>query len=245
MAIVANAIQRRAQKAARNRARSPRPTRPAATAASGRVLRMPSRPTCQRVRGGHRASGRYRRQHAGSRKHGSGATPTGPCLLEASTSQAENAGRSRKHNDRKQETRPALCALAHRISAYRRRAHGSVQLALSPSIPAAPFCCASKTPTANVPRPKPSTRSSKEWNGWASNWDGQTVYQFARAGRHREVAEQLLAAGQGLSLLCDAARTGRDARQAARRGKAHPLRRALARPRSIRGAGKARRSSFG
>jgi glutamyl-tRNA synthetase len=32
-----------------------------------------------------------------------------------------------------------------------------------------------------------------EWMGL--NWDGQTVYQFARAGRHREVAEQLLASG--------------------------------------------------
>jgi glutamyl-tRNA synthetase len=27
-------------------------------------------------------------------------------------------------------------------------------------------------------------------------WDGDTVYQFARAGRHREVAEQLLAEGK-------------------------------------------------
>ena len=33
-----------------------------------------------------------------------------------------------------------------------------------------------------------------EWMGL--NWDGQTVYQFARAGRHREVAEQLLAEGK-------------------------------------------------
>src|ERR1700743_1988053 len=33
-----------------------------------------------------------------------------------------------------------------------------------------------------------------EWMGL--NWDGQTVYQFARAPRHREVAEQLLAAGK-------------------------------------------------
>src|SRR6204780_3093255 len=32
-----------------------------------------------------------------------------------------------------------------------------------------------------------------EWMGL--NWDGQTIYQFARAGRHREVAEQLLAEG--------------------------------------------------
>src|SRR6195256_3233090 len=28
------------------------------------------------------------------------------------------------------------------------------------------------------------------------DWDGDTIYQFARAARHREVAEQLLAAGQ-------------------------------------------------
>src|SRR6516164_7231138 len=27
-------------------------------------------------------------------------------------------------------------------------------------------------------------------------WDGDTIYQFARADRHREVAEALLAAGQ-------------------------------------------------
>lgn len=33
-----------------------------------------------------------------------------------------------------------------------------------------------------------------EWMGL--NWDGQTIYQFARAARHREVAEQLLAAGK-------------------------------------------------
>jgi glutamyl-tRNA synthetase len=33
-----------------------------------------------------------------------------------------------------------------------------------------------------------------EWLGL--DWDGQTVYQFARAGRHREVAEQLLSEGK-------------------------------------------------
>ena len=33
-----------------------------------------------------------------------------------------------------------------------------------------------------------------EWLGL--NWDGQTVYQFARAGRHRQIAEQLLAEGK-------------------------------------------------
>ena len=56
------------------------------------------------------------------------------------------------------------------------------------------------------------------------DWDGEPVYQFARAERHREVAEQLLAAGQGLSLLCERreelARDARDgaAPRAARRG---------------------------
>jgi glutamyl-tRNA synthetase len=33
-----------------------------------------------------------------------------------------------------------------------------------------------------------------EWLGL--NWDGQTIYQFARSQRHREVADQLLAAGR-------------------------------------------------
>src|ERR1700749_3412737 len=28
------------------------------------------------------------------------------------------------------------------------------------------------------------------------DWDGQTVYQFARAARHREIAEKLLAEGR-------------------------------------------------
>src|SRR5215470_8884177 len=32
-----------------------------------------------------------------------------------------------------------------------------------------------------------------DWLG--IEWDGQTVYQFARAARHREVAESMLAAG--------------------------------------------------
>ena len=33
-----------------------------------------------------------------------------------------------------------------------------------------------------------------EWMGL--NWDGDAIYQFARVARHREVAEQLLAAGK-------------------------------------------------
>ena len=37
------------------------------------------------------------------------------------------------------------------------------------------------------------------------DWDGQTVYQFARAGRHREVAEQLLAQGKAYRCFATAA----------------------------------------
>ena len=39
-----------------------------------------------------------------------------------------------------------------------------------------------------------------EWMGL--NWDGQTVYQFARADRHRQVAEQLLASGHAYRCYC-------------------------------------------
>ena len=60
------------------------------------------------------------------------------------------------------------------------------------------------------------------------DWDGETVFQFARAARHREVAEQLLAAGQRLSLL-------RHARRSSTRC-AKP-RAAKAAPRSMTGAG--------
>ena len=43
------------------------------------------------------------------------------------------------------------------------------------------------------------------------DWDGEPVSQFARAARHREVAEELVRAGQGLSRLRDARRARRDA----------------------------------
>jgi glutamyl-tRNA synthetase len=41
-----------------------------------------------------------------------------------------------------------------------------------------------------------------EWLGL--DWDGQTVYQFARAGRHRAVAEQLLAEGKAYKCFATA-----------------------------------------
>ncbi len=42
-----------------------------------------------------------------------------------------------------------------------------------------------------------------EWLGL--NWDGQTIYQFARAGRHREIAEQLLAMDKAYRCFATAA----------------------------------------
>ena len=59
-------------------------------------------------------------------------------------------------------------------------------------------------------------------------WDGETVYQFSRSARHREVVEELLAAGLRLSLLCE---PGRARAKCARR------RAARAAPSSMTGAG--------
>ncbi len=61
-----------------------------------------------------------------------------------------------------------------------------------------------------------------KWLGLS--WDGDIVYQFSRAARHREVVEQLLGRRQGLSLLRLAGGTHRDARDSAQ---ARATRRAL------------------
>ena len=55
------------------------------------------------------------------------------------------------------------------------------------------------------------------------NWDGESIYQFARAARHREVAEQLLAEGKAYRCYATRRRTHRDARRAEGRGQAHAL----------------------
>ena len=101
------------------------------------------------------------------------------------------------------DTRPAnerarrhpLRALAHRLSAYRRRPHGAVQLAVSRAGTAARCCCGSRIPTASA-QPQAAIDAIIDGLTWLGlDWDGEIVYQFARAARHREVAEQLLAAG--------------------------------------------------
>ncbi len=60
-----------------------------------------------------------------------------------------------------------------------------------------------------------------EWMGL--DWDGAAIYQFARVARHREVAEQLLAAGKAYRCLLDGGRTHRHARGAESGGQADAL----------------------
>ncbi len=48
------------------------------------------------------------------------------------------------------------------------------------------------------------------------DWEGEPISQFARAARHREAAEELVAAGPRLSLLRHPGGTDGDARGAAR-----------------------------
>jgi glutamyl-tRNA synthetase len=62
--------------------------------------------------------------------------------------------------------------------------------------------------------------SGLEWMGL--NWDGQTVYQFARAERHRQVAEQLLA--EGNAYRCFATAEELDEMRAKQRAEGNPIR---------------------
>ncbi len=55
------------------------------------------------------------------------------------------------------------------------------------------------------------------------DWDGDVVYQFTRAARHREVAGAAARQRQGLLLLRDLGGTDRDAREGPRRGPHPPL----------------------
>jgi glutamyl-tRNA synthetase len=59
-----------------------------------------------------------------------------------------------------------------------------------------------------------------EWLGL--DWDGQTTYQFARAGRHREIAEQLLR--EGKAYRCYASAAELDEMRAKQRAEGRPIR---------------------
>jgi glutamyl-tRNA synthetase len=58
-----------------------------------------------------------------------------------------------------------------------------------------------------------------EWLGL--DWDGQTIYQFARAGRHREIAEKLLAEGKAYRCYTTAAEL--DEMRAKQRAEGKPI----------------------
>ncbi len=65
-----------------------------------------------------------------------------------------------------------------------------------PASSAARCCCGSRTPTANA-RPTAAIAAILDGLKWLElDWDGDVIYQFSRAARHREVAEHLLAAGK-------------------------------------------------
>jgi glutamyl-tRNA synthetase len=59
-----------------------------------------------------------------------------------------------------------------------------------------------------------------EWLGL--NWDSQTVYQFARSGRHRQVAQELLAGGKAYK--CFATAQELDEMRARQRAESKPIR---------------------
>ena len=50
------------------------------------------------------------------------------------------------------------------------------------------------------------------------DWDGDVIYQFSRAARHREVAESLLASGKAYRCYATPEELDRDARKGPRRG---------------------------
>jgi glutamyl-tRNA synthetase len=57
--------------------------------------------------------------------------------------------------------------------------------------------------------------------GWLGiGWDGEVVYQYSRVARHREVAEQLLAAGQAYHCYCSQQELDHMREQARREGRA-------------------------
>ncbi len=136
--------------------------------------------------------------------------------------QAENAGRSRK------TVWPKIpnpsCALRLRppvicISAARARPCSTGSM---PSDTAAPLLLRIEDTDRerSTPEAVEAILKGMEWLGLA--WDGQTVYQFARVDRHREVAEQLLA--QGKAYRCYATAAELDEMRAKQRAEGKPIR---------------------
>ena len=85
-------------------------------------------------------------------------------------------------------------AFADRLPAYRRRAHGFVQLALRQAHDGKFLLRIEDTDRERSTQAAvDAILDGLKWLGL--NWDGEAISQFKRAERHREVAEQLLASG--------------------------------------------------
>src|SRR5580698_10343638 len=86
--------------------------------------------------------------------------------------------------------RHPFCALADRLSPHRRSPHGAVQLALRTRARRQDAIAH----RGHRPEAIDAILDGLKWLGL--DHDGEVVYQFDRAARHREVAEALLAAGK-------------------------------------------------
>ena len=97
----------------------------------------------------------------------------------------------------------ALCALAHRATSISAAPAPRSSTGSTPAPRAARCCSASRTPTR---RARPRARSSPFSTGlrWLElDWDGEPVYQLARARASPRGGRAAARRRQGLSLLCE------------------------------------------
>jgi hypothetical protein len=93
-------------------------------------------------------------------------------------------GRKYRHGRRRRDT---VRAVAHRLPSYRRRPHGAVQLLFARHHGGKFLLRIEDTDRARSTEPAiTAILDGMRWLGL--DWDGDEVYQFARASRHAEVA---------------------------------------------------------
>ncbi len=160
--------------------------------------------------------------------HASHASPLAPrAEVQWLTSNGRAAGNPSFASRRRP---PAICISAARAP---RSSTGS-----TPRPRAAASCCASRTPiaSATIRRRSPQSSTGSRW--LELDWEGEPVSQFARATRHREVAEAMLAAGN--AYRCYLTPQELDEMRKAAEAEKRPLtiRSSVARSRSDRRAGR-------
>ena len=119
---------------------------------------------------------------------------------------AEARGRAyiaaHEHQRRRRPFRP----VPDRLSAYRRRPHGAVQLAVRPPSQRYGDGGTFRLRIEDTDRQRSTPEAvaaiidGLSWLGL--EWDGEIVHQFARAARHAEVARELLARGRAYHCYC-------------------------------------------